>query len=661
MAKSWATDKRIVIESVSPRVEGGRFPSKTTIGDQVSVEVDVFADGHDAVRCVLRYQAASARRWAEVPMKPLGNDRWRAAFTPDELGLWQFEITGWVDHFETWRSGIAKKAEAGVDIAVDLEIGSALFAGAGGRARGDDADELASIAKRIEDATVDVADRLLVATSENSVALARRYPDRSRETRSQIRWPVVVDREKAAFSTWYELFPRSWSKKEGEHGTFADVEARLDYVADMGFDVLYLPPVHPIGTTHRKGANNTLLASERDPGVPWAIGSEQGGHTDIDPELGSIDDLRSLRDAAAARNVELALDVAFQCSPDHPWVGEHPEWFRHRPDGSIQYAENPPKKYQDIYPLDFETDDTEGLWTALKNVFDYWIAEGIRIFRVDNPHTKSFPFWEWVIPAIREDHPDIILLAEAFTRPAVMHRLAKAGFNQSYTYFTWRSTKDELTEYMADLEEVAHFFRPAFWPNTPDILTEELQTGGRAAFISRYVLAATLSPVCGIYGPAYELMESTPLREGSEEYRDSEKYQIRQWDLDVAGSLAPLITQVNRARRAHPALQRPGSLVFHEGDNEMIICYSKSAEDDVVLVVVNLDPHHVQSGWVDLDLDALGVDPDRRFAVHDLLTDRRYQWDGAHNFVQLDPGGVPAHVFAIRGQTRTEEGFDYFV
>jgi len=660
MAKTWATDKRVVIESVTPQVDGGRFPAKSTFGDRVTVEADVFADGHDAVRSVLRYRFTGARGWTETPMASLGNDRWRASFTPDALGLWNFEIAGWVDHFETWLAGIQKKAEAGLDVSIELQMGAGLFSEASTRARGSDAKELASMAETLTDPDLVAEARLEAGTAADAVGLMRGYPDRARETRSSTRWPVVVDRDKASFSTWYELFPRSWSKKEGEHGTFADVEARLDYVADMGFDVLYLPPIHPIGTTHRKGANNTLGAGEDDPGVPWAIGSELGGHTDIDPDLGTIEDFRSLRDAAAARDLELALDIAFQCSPDHPWVRQHPEWFRHRPDGTIQYAENPPKKYQDIYPLDFETEDSEGLWTALKGVFDHWIDEGIRIFRVDNPHTKAFAFWEWMIPEIRSKHPDIVLLAEAFTRPAVMHRLAKSGFNQSYTYFAWRSTKWELVQYMSDLEEVAAFFRPAFWPNTPDILTEELQTGGRAAFISRYVLAATLSSVCGIYGPAFELMENRPLREGSEEYRDSEKYQIRHWDFDRADSLSPLITQVNMARRAHRALQRPGGITFHSSDNEMILCYSKRAAEDVVLVVVSLDPHHTQSGWVTLDLETLGVDAGHRFAVHDRLTDRRYHWDGRRNFVRLDPGGIPAHIFTIRGQTRTEEGFDYF-
>ncbi len=661
MARTWATDKRVVIESVTPQVDGGRFPAKSTLGDEVTVEADVFADGHDSVRSVLRYRRSGSRSWRENAMEPLGNDRWRASFTPDQLGLWQFEIAGWVDHFDTWLTGIQKNAGAGVDVSVDLETGAALYAEAGERAKGGDADELSALSSSLADATSSVAERLATGTSPSAVALARRYPDRSRETRSSLRWPVVIDRERAVFSTWYELFPRSWSKKEDEHGTFSDVEERLDYVSAMGFDVLYLPPIHPIGTTFRKGPENTLAAGGGDPGVPWAIGSDQGGHTDINPDLGTIEDFRSLRDATTARDMELALDIAFQCSPDHPWVGEHPEWFKHLPDGSIQYAENPPKKYQDIYPLDFETTDPEGLWNALKGVFEHWIGEGIRIFRVDNPHTKSFPFWEWVIPELRSEHPDLILLAEAFTRPAVMNRLAKVGFNQSYTYFAWRSTKWELTQYMSDLEQVSSYFRPAFWPNTPDILTEELQTGGRAAFISRYVLAATLSSVCGIYGPAFELMERRPLHEGSEEYRSSEKYQIRNWDLERADSLAPLLTQVNQARRAHPALQRPARLVFHPTDNDMILSYSKRNGDDVLLMVVSLDPHHTQSGWVTLDLDVLGVDPSQRFTMHDALTDRRYQWDGQHNFVQLDPAGIPAHIFTVRGQTRTEEGFDYFV
>jgi starch synthase (maltosyl-transferring) len=659
MPKRWTTDKRVAIESVTPTVDDGRFPAKSTIGDVVEVTAKVFADGHDAVSAVLRHRHPGGRSWVSLPMTSVGNDLWSAEFTPDVLGAWEFEIMGWVDHFDTWLDGLEKKLAAGVDVSVDLEIGARLYEGAAARARGEPRKSLEKTASSMIDDSLLLTERVGLATSADAVQIARANPDRSRATRSGA-VGLVVDREKATFSTWYELFPRSWSKKPGNHGTFSDVADRLDYVAAMGFDVLYLPPIHPIGETLRKGPNNTLGAGPSDPGVPWAIGSAEGGHTAINPELGTLEDFHELRDAAEARDIELALDIAFQCSPDHPWVADHPEWFRHRPDGAIQYAENPPKKYQDIYPVDFETSDPEGLWAGLKGVFDHWIGEGIRIFRVDNPHTKAFPFWEWLIAELQKEHPDVILLAEAFTRPTVMHRLAKVGFNQSYTYFAWRSTRHDLVQYMDDLEEVAHFFRPTFWPNTPDILTEELQTGGRAAFVSRYVLAATLSPACGIYGPAYELMENLALRPGSEEYMHSEKYEIREWDLDRPDSLAPLITQVNKARRSHPALQRRNELTFHPTDNDFLICYSKKTGDDVVLVVVSLDHHHAQSGWVDLDLERLGLDRHERFAVDDLLTERRYLWQGRRNFVQLDHRGVPAHVFVVRPHVRTEEGFDYF-
>lgn len=661
MPRIRATSRRVVIEAVAPEVDGGLFPAKVALGDPVDVEADVFVDGHDSITVVLRHRKTGSRGWAETEMRPLGNDRWAGSFMPDELGMWEFQISGWVDHFASWRQALAKKVEASVEVGVDLVIGAGLVEHAASRARGKTGRTLMEISKTLQDAELDVDERVRLGLGDDLLGLMGSAPDRSSATTTAKSWQVVVDRERAVFSTWYELFPRSWSSKAGKHGTFKDVEANLGYVSGMGFDVLYLPPIHPIGSTYRKGPNNTLEAGPDHPGVPWAIGSEDGGHTAIKRELGTIEDFRSLRDAAASEGLELALDIAFQCSPDHPWAKTHPEWFKHRPDGSIQYAENPPKKYQDIYPLDFETSDPEGLWLALKGVFDHWIAEGIRIFRVDNPHTKSFPFWDWVIPELRREHPDLILLAEAFTRPKVMHRLAKAGFNQSYTYFAWRNTSHELIEYMGDLEEVSEFFRPNFWPNTPDILTEQLQTGGRAAFITRYVLAATLSSSCGIYGPAYELMDHQPLKTGSEEYLNSEKYQIRKWELDSPESLAPLIRQVNRARIDHPALQRNGGLSFHGTDNELLLCYSKRRGTDVILVVVSLDPHHAQGGWVHLDTPALGVDPSHQFQVHDLLTDRRYVWEGSRNFVQLDPVGVPAHMFWVRERIRTEESFDYFV
>ena len=660
MAKIPTTTKRVVIESVSPQVDGGRFPVKGIVGDQTTIEADVFGDGHDAIAALVRHRQAGSRRWIESRMAPSGNDRWVAEISPDALGIWQFEIEGWPDEFATWLDGLDKKVGAEVDVAVDLLIGAELVSAAATRARGKPARLLRKQATTLGDPGLDLTERLETAFSEDLKETMDDHPDRSKGTRSG-RYEIIVDRERARFSTWYELFPRSWSTEPGRPGTFADLTKQLGYVADMGFDVLYLPPIHPIGTTFRKGANNTLGGGADDPGVPWAIGSALGGHTAIDPALGTIEDFRDLRDRASEQGLEIALDIAFQCSPDHPWVKTHPEWFRHRPDGSIQYAENPPKKYQDIYPIDFETSDPRGLWLALKGVFDHWIGEGIRIFRVDNPHTKAFAFWEWAIAEIRSEHPDVIFLAEAFTRPKVMYRLAKLGFTQSYTYFTWRTTRHDVVEYMGDLSRVEDFFRPNFWPNTPDILTEELQIGGRPAFMARYVLAATLSSNCGIYGPAFELMDNQPLRPGSEEYRDSEKYQVREWALDDPESLAPLITRVNQARHQHRSLQRTDNVTFHHTDNDKLICYSKRVVGDVVLVVVNLDPKHEQAGFVELQVDALGIDTGHQYQLHDLLGEQSYLWEGSRNYVQLDPGGIPAHLFSVRRRVRSEQSFDDFV
>jgi starch synthase (maltosyl-transferring) len=475
---------------------------------------------------------------------------------------------------------------------------------------------------------------------------------------------VVVDRERARFSTWYELFPRSTSAEPARHGTFKDLEARLPYVAGMGFDVLYLPPIHPIGRSHRKGKNNVTTPEPRAPGSPWAIGSEQGGHTAVHPDLGTIEDFDRLVERARDFDLEVALDLAYQCSPDHPWVTEHPEWFRHRPDGTIQYAENPPKKYQDIYPLDFETEAWPELWEELERVVEFWIGHGIRIFRVDNPHTKPFAFWEWLIEGVKAEHPDVIFLAEAFTRPKVMYRLAKLGFTQSYTYFAWRNAKWELESYFTELTqtEVAEFFRPNLWPNTPDILTEALQTGGRGAFMNRVILAATLGASYGIYGPAYELMERKPLQPGTEEYLHSEKYEIRYWNLDRPDSLAEFIARLNRIRRENPALQTDRGLRFHEVENEQLIAYSKSDEAgrNVIITVVNLDPYNTQGGWLILPLESLGLDDERPFQVHDLLTEARYVWQGPRHYVELNPQVVPAHVFRTRQQVRTEHDFEYF-
>jgi starch synthase (maltosyl-transferring) len=664
MSKPADGRKRVVIEGVDPEIDAGRYPIKRIAGDLVSVEADVFADGHDHVACRLLYRHQDDAQLQSVAMAPLGNDRWRASFQVTKLGSYFYTIAGCIDHFDTWRSDLMKRLEAGQDVSLELQTGGMLVEQAARRAKGNDAVRLQEWAQLLRTESDD-EDTKVVALDSTLAEMMEQYADETLETRYANELAVVVDRERARFSSWYEMFPRSCSAILGKHGNFRDVEARLDYVSGMGFDVLYLPPIHPIGVGFRKGKNNTVQAGPDDVGSPWAIGSEVGGHTAIHPELGTLADFQHLLKKAKKSGLEIAMDIAFQCSPDHPWVKEHPEWFRKRADGSIQYAENPPKKYQDIYPLDFESEDWAALWDALKHVFLFWIEQGVRIFRVDNPHTKAFPFWEWAIAEIKHDHADVLFLAEAFTRPRVMERLAKLGFSQSYTYFTWRNTKQELTEYLQALTgtEVGEYFRPNLWPNTPDILPEQLQIGGRAAFMARFVLAATLGTNYGIYGPAFELQEHLPVKPGSEEYLNSEKYELKHWKLDDPKSLAPLITAVNRARRENAALQATYALHFHATDNPYLICYSKRSMDgaNTVLVVVNLDPFHVQAGWVDLDLEKLGLTEREPFQVFDQLTDRRYLWQGARNYVELSPDNVPAHVLRVLRRVRSERDFDYYL
>jgi starch synthase (maltosyl-transferring) len=490
-----------------------------------------------------------------------------------------------------------------------------------------------------------------LALSDKLTALMDKYEDRSLATTYSKELSIVVDREKARFSTWYEIFPRSCSAKAGQHGTFRDCEAWLPYIADMGFDILYVPPIHPIGRTHRKGKNNSPEAGRNDPGTPWAIGSIEGGHKSIHPQLGTLEEFKSFLARAKDYGIEIAMDIAFQCSPDHPYVREHPEWFLQRPDGTIQYAENPPKKYQDTYPLYFENDNWQKLWEELKSIFIFWIEQGIRIFRVDNPHTKPFQFWEWVIKEVKEAYPDVIFLSEAFTRPKIMYHLAKLGFTQSYTYFTWRNTKWEFSEYLTELTQtdLSEYFRPNFWTNTPDILTEYLQKGGRPAFIVRLVLAATLTASYGIYGPAFELQENKPREKGSEEYLDSEKYEIRHRDIERVDSIREFITRVNRIRRNSPALQTNLNLSFHKIDNEQMICFSKRTDDlsNIILVVVNLDPHYTQSGWVELPLSEFNLTERQPYYIVDLLNDMQYKWQGPRNYVELNPHNCPAHIFKV--------------
>ncbi|HEX4274986.1 MAG TPA: alpha-1,4-glucan--maltose-1-phosphate maltosyltransferase [Bryobacteraceae bacterium] len=650
---------RVVIEDVSPVVDGGRFPVKCTIGERIRVEAAIFADGHDSVSCVVLHKFADEAEWHSLPMTALGNDIWRAEFQVSRLGRYSYTIEGWVDHFKTWQADLKKRIAAAQDLSADLIIGSQFIAQAAIRASGNDAKRLKTWAAAVASGDTDTAQ------SEELFATMLAWPDPSLATRCERELTLWVEPPRARFSTWYELFPRSASPDPRRHGTFKDCVARLSYIAGMGFDVVYLPPIHPIGKRFRKGKNNTPTAHPEDPGSPWAIGDETGGHTALHPELGTFDDFQLLLAEAQRLGLDVALDIAFQCSPDHPWVREHPEWFRKRPDGSIQYAENPPKKYQDIYPVDFETGQWRELWVALKAVIEFWVGQGIRFFRVDNPHTKALPFWEWAIESIKGKHPEVIFLAEAFTRPHLMQRLAKLGFTQSYTYFTWRNTKRELTDYFRQLSQppLRHYFRGSLWPNTPDILSETLQVGGRPAFMMRLLLAATLGANYGIYGPVFELAENTPREPGSEEYLNSEKYEVRYWDLNSQPSLKDFVARVNRIRHENTALQNDHSLVFHETDNQNLICYSKAAEGlaNMVIVVVNLDWAHAQAGWITLDLDALGLGRSHSFEVHDLLSGSRFLWQGPRNYVELTPLSLPGHILRVRRWARTERDFDYFL
>jgi starch synthase (maltosyl-transferring) len=656
---------RVVIEAVAPEIDGGRFPIKRTRGESVEVEADIIVDGHDVISAVLLFRREQDQQWREAPMTPLVNDRWRGVFIAAEIGRYVYAPSAWVDRFKSWRRDLRKKADANAHTDLDMVTGALLVEEASKRAARADAKKLGEWAMNLRAKNQSLAEKLAHALSDELAALVENYPDRKFATTYDNELIVVVDREKARFSSWYEMFPRSCAATPGAHGSFIDCERLLPYVASLGFDVLYLPPIHPIGRTHRKGKNNVVSSGPHDPGSPWAIGAETGGHKSIHPELGTVEDFKRLVKKAASLGLEVALDLAFQCSPDHPYVKEHPQWFCRRPDNTVQHAENPPKIYQDIYPLDFTSDQWRELWQELRSVVQYWIDQGVRIFRVDNPHTKPLPFWQWLIEDVKKGHPEIIFLAEAFTRPKVMYNLAKLGFSQSYTYFTWRNTKPELTQYLQELTqtEVREYFRPNLWPNTPDILSEYLQFGGRPAFMARHVLAATLGANYGIYGPAFELLEARPRGPGGEEYLDSEKYEIKQWNRDSTDSLKDFIARVNRIRRDNRALQSDWSLRFHETDNEQIICYTKHSDDrdNVIAVVVNLDPHHVQSGWVKIPIETTQLNPSDSYQAHDLLTGARFLWHGASHYVELDPRAVPAHIFRLRRRVRREQDFDYFM
>ncbi|WP_411090650.1 alpha-1,4-glucan--maltose-1-phosphate maltosyltransferase [Streptomyces sp. 049-1] len=642
---------RIPVLDVRPAVQQGRRPAKAVTGESFEVSATVFREGHDAVAANVVLRDPRGRPGPWTPMRELapGTDRWGATVTAGEPGTWSYTVEAWGDPVSTWRHHARIKIPAGIDTDLVLDEGVRLYERAAADVPGsEDRRVLLAAVEALRDETRPAATRLAAALTPEVDAVLARHPLRELVTSSDP-MPLLVERERALYGAWYEFFPRSEGTPEQPHGTFRTAARRLPAIAAMGFDVVYLPPVHPIGTTHRKGRNNTLSATPDDVGVPWAIGSPEGGHDTLHPALGTFDDFDHFVRTATQHGLEVALDFALQCSPDHPWVHKHPDWFHHRPDGTIAHAENPPKKYQDIYPVAFDA-DLDGLVTETVRVLRLWMGHGVRIFRVDNPHTKPVVFWERVIGEINRADPDVIFLAEAFTRPAMMHTLAQIGFQQSYTYFTWRNTKQELTEYLTELTgDAASYMRPNFFANTPDILHAYLQTGGRPAFEVRAVLAATLSPTWGIYS-GYELCEHTPLREGSEEYLDSEKYQLKPRDWAAAAregrTIAPLVTKLNTIRRANPALHQLRDLHFHPTDKEEVIAYSKRHGSNTVLVVANLDPHHTQEATVSLDMPQLGLDWHESVPVRDELTGETYHW-GRANYVRLEPGRSPAHVCTV--------------
>lgn len=640
---------RHIIEAVSPSIECGRYAVKRVVGEPCIVEADIFRDGHDIIRAAVQWRRKHDGQFAEAPMQFVDNDRWRGAFSLTEHGRYVFTITAWTDTYATWATDFAKKAAAGRDVTSDLQEGIAILHRSAAVISGDDRDLVIATANQFRAfGQTDAAQAAALANNSALIELLARRGERTEATTCDSSFEVIADRPKALFSSWYEMFPRSQGSTPGKPATLREAEQRLPAIRAMGFDVLYLPPVHPIGLTNRKGSGNSLVADASSPGSPWAIGNRTGGHKALEPALGSVSDFDHFVQAARDNRLEVALDFAIQCSPDHPWVKEHPEWFNHRPDGSIKYAENPPKEYQDIYPVNFGTTGRDQLYDELRSTVEFWISHGVHIFRVDNPHTKPVRFWEWLISNIQAEHPDTIFLAEAFTRPKMMKVLAKAGFSQSYTYFTWRNTKSEFIEYMAELTSLpmSDYFRPNFFTNTPDILAGVLQHGGAAAFRLRAVLAATLSPSWGIYS-GYELCENENVP-GSEEYKDSEKYEIKVRDWDAAGNIKNFITLLNDIRRGNPSLQRLVNLEFLPADNDQILFYGKSGSEDnsILLIAVNLDPSHPQECTVTVPPGFVGTIPGARYEVTDLLTGAVYNW-GQNNYVRLDPAIVPAHILHV--------------
>lgn len=636
--------ERLIIECVTPELDAGRHAVKRLVGDTITVGADIVKEGHDHIAARVVYKGPDAAHWSCATMKyDYDSDRWTASFTADRIGKWTYSVEAWTDRFGTWRAGLAKKVEAGQDVELELTEG-ALMAQAASRSVKDAAARasLRMTAKMLEDRDdISVEHRIQRALDDDLLALMTEHSKPDDLTRYLRDLTVVVDRQAAGFSAWYELFPRSY-------GGFVGAAAQLPRIAELGFDVVYLPPIHPIGVTHRKGKNNSLVAEPDDVGSPWAIGNDHGGHDAIEPSLGTLDDFDAFVKTARDLGIEISLDYALQCSPDHPWVKQHPDWFHVRPDGSIQYAENPPKKYQDIYPINFWCADRQNLWNACRDVLLHWVNHGVKNFRVDNPHTKAFAFWEWVIAEVQRDHPDVIFFAEAFTRPKRMKALAKLGFTMSYTYFTWKNASWELRQYLEELTHspMAEYYRGNFFANTPDILNEYLVHGGRNAFRIRLLLAATLLPIYGIYS-GYELCENVPVKPGSEEYLDSEKYQLKTRDFEAKGNINADIARINAIRRAEPALSEYTNLTFHQSDNENVLFYRKAHEGRDMLFAVTTDPHHVQETMVHVPIYEMGIDDEEPYVVRDLLTDTSYTWRGARNYVRLDPAHQPGHAFVV--------------
>jgi starch synthase (maltosyl-transferring) len=647
---------RLVLENVSPELDAGRYPVKRTLGDVVQVGANIFKDGHDLISGRLLYRGPTESEFRSTPLTYDYNaDSWHAQFVVDALGTWQFTVEAWPDPFRTWVSDLRKRLSAGQDITVELLEGAALVRTAEKSRSGELAQRLRQAAERLANPALGIGPRLDIAYSESLLADMGGPLTPEQNVRYERVLSVTVEREIARFGAWYELFPRSQAKEPGRHGTFADVEERFAELAALGFDIVYLPPIHPIGVTHRKGRNNARTAQPGDVGSPWAIGGEAGGHDAVHPELGTLADFDQMVRTAADFGLEIALDFALQCSPDHPWVKEHPDWFFVRQDGSIRYAENPPKKYEDIYPINFWCEDREALWNACRDLLLFWIGHGVKIFRVDNPHTKPLAFWEWVIAEVRAVHPDVVFLSESFTRPNRMKSLAKLGFSQSYTYFTWKNTSWELREYLTELTQppMTEFYRPNFFANTPDILHEYLQTGGRAAFRIRLLLAATLSPSYGIYS-GFEFCENRAVTQGSEEYLNSEKYEIRQRNLNQFGNIKQDISKLNRIRRENPALHELGNLTFLQSEYEQILAYLKttpasagSPQGNDIIVIVNLDPHRMHECMIHIPLEKLGIGEEELFEIEDLLTGIRHTWRGRRNYVRLDPNERIGHVMRI--------------